>query len=100
MTENKPKFEHHCPNCIFLGHFQGADLYYCPGLVNEESLLYRDGDGAGDEVDLVLDQTEYPIDERLFKAFELAVDQGWLIDPADKFDSIPEKRRFDGWQEV
>ena len=25
----KPKFKHDCNKCVFLGNFNGADLYYC-----------------------------------------------------------------------
>jgi hypothetical protein len=25
-----PAFQHDCSGCIFLGHYQGHDLYFCP----------------------------------------------------------------------
>jgi hypothetical protein len=33
MIENneKPHFEHDCDHCVFLGHYENADLYICPG---------------------------------------------------------------------
>lgn len=28
--KGNPKFLHDCTKCIFLGHFEKHDLYYCP----------------------------------------------------------------------
>jgi hypothetical protein len=30
-TSELPKFEHDCDCCVFLGNFQGQDLYWCAG---------------------------------------------------------------------
>lgn len=27
----KPRFQHDCGACVFLGHYEEHDLYYCPG---------------------------------------------------------------------
>jgi hypothetical protein len=89
MNENKPKYKHNCPDCVFLDHFEGADLYYCdteragaPFLarLSETECLHAAQAGAH----------QHPA---LRRAIELAVEQGWLIDPLDRFDSIPEKAR-------
>ncbi len=26
----KPKYEHDCERCVFLGNYQNSDLYFCP----------------------------------------------------------------------
>jgi hypothetical protein len=98
--ENKPKFKHDCESCVFLGHEEGADLYYCPleragapfwARLSEKECLHAGPAGA----------RQHPA---LRRAMELAADQGWIIDPADKFDSIPgkarEEGRFHGWEKV
>jgi hypothetical protein len=27
--DDRPVYEHDCDECLFLGHYGGADLYYC-----------------------------------------------------------------------
>lgn len=29
LIKDKPVFQHDCPNCQFLGHYQKRDLYFC-----------------------------------------------------------------------
>lgn len=29
FTNNKPRYKHDCDGCVFLGQFDGYDLYYC-----------------------------------------------------------------------
>ena len=36
---SKPRFEHDCSKCIFLGQTTDADLWYCPG----NTLIARHG---------------------------------------------------------
>lgn len=36
-----PKFQHDCTACIFLGHFEDHDLYYCD---REPTVIARFGD--------------------------------------------------------
>lgn len=26
----KPRYQHDCQVCVFLGHYDGSDLYFCP----------------------------------------------------------------------
>jgi len=43
----KPRFQHDCDKCIFLGHFNEHDVYFCPKS-NGGSLLARYGDDGPD----------------------------------------------------
>lgn len=40
-----PAFTHDCGDCLFLGRWQGFDLYFCP---NEPTVLARAGDDGPD----------------------------------------------------
>lgn len=42
---SKPVFEHDCDRCIFLAHFEGKDLYFCPG---EPTVIARHSSDGGD----------------------------------------------------
>lgn len=35
---SQPHYEHDCDRCIFLAHFEGKDLYFCP---NEPTVIVR-----------------------------------------------------------
>lgn len=37
----RPAYKHDCDDCLFLGHWQGLDLYFCP---NEPTVIARGGD--------------------------------------------------------
>jgi len=47
MSKEQPRFKHVCPNCTFLGHFQGHDLYHCTETL-DHSVLARYGDNDHD----------------------------------------------------
>lgn len=40
-----PKFKHDCTSCVYLGHFEDHDLYYCP---NDPTVIARFGDEGPD----------------------------------------------------
>lgn len=40
-----PKFQHDCSRCVYLGHFEDHDLYYCAG---EPTVIARFGDEGPD----------------------------------------------------
>lgn len=37
-----PKFQHDCKTCVFLGHYEGHDLYWHPGRI-ETTVIARFG---------------------------------------------------------
>jgi hypothetical protein len=79
QTKEQPKFEHDCTRCQFLGHYDGADLYFCDGeptiiaRFSSEGHNYRSGLIFGYRHDL----KERPGDH-LRVAYLLAKDAGLL----------------------
>jgi len=69
-----PKFLHDCSRCVFLGHFQKHDLYYCP---KEKTLTGR---FDHDDTDCVIALAEMTTDPILGEAFKRAQDRGLLYD--------------------
>ena len=43
--EEKPRYEHDCNTCVFLGQWKEYDLYYCSG---EPTVVARWSDEGGD----------------------------------------------------
>lgn len=41
--QQKPIHEHDCNRCIFLGNYNGEDLYFCPGVKYESTIISRSG---------------------------------------------------------
>ena len=41
----KPKFDHDCTKCVFLGHWEDADLYACP---SQNTVIARFSSDAAD----------------------------------------------------
>lgn len=68
-----PKFQHDCPNCSFLGHFRGHDLYWCQEQRGLWTVIARYGDdgpeyksgSAFTEVDAELAEAKRRFKERL-----------------------------------
>ena len=46
LTESTPQFFHGCETCVFLGVFEGKDLYFCPQR-GMPTVIARDGDDCG-----------------------------------------------------
>lgn len=65
-----PLYEHDCKNCVFLGHYQGADLYFCPRPWKTFIARYS---SEGSEYDSGLDVSE---NDFLIEAQRRAVDLG------------------------
>ena len=40
-SQFEPHYQHDCDMCQFLGHYKGADLYYCRMDVLEETVVAR-----------------------------------------------------------
>lgn len=41
-----PVYAHDCDDCVFLGHYEGHDLYFCPKEADEGTVIARwSGDG-------------------------------------------------------
>lgn len=91
----KPKFKHDCESCVFLGRFEGADLYYCAGQRTETIVARFSSEGADYTSGLCFGKKR--INRHLAQAYDLAVCQGWLIDRDDKIDSIPTKALNPGY---
>jgi len=72
---NNPRFLHNCDVCVFLGHLEGNDLYFCP---KEPTVLARYGDD-GPEYTSGISLAE--LDPRLAEAFRRADKKGLLDGP-------------------
>ena len=44
-NQSIPRFEHNCPNCVFLGQFNEFDLYFCRGREPEYHIDLKTGEG-------------------------------------------------------
>jgi hypothetical protein len=44
MTTDKPRYEHDCNACTFLGQYEDYDLYFCLRGGNRPTVIYRYGD--------------------------------------------------------
>jgi hypothetical protein len=84
----KPKFEHDCDDCVFLGHYLENDLYYCP---KEPTILARYG-ADGPEYTSGLTFAEH--DPRMAEAFRRAEQNGLLqIDDNNRWASTVRRLR-------
>jgi len=75
----KPFYEHDCPMCVFLGHYENQDLYYCD---NEPTLIARygsDGDYVSGMEVAVRHKKRNHDEHPLVVAFDRAVEMN-LID--------------------
>ena len=93
----KPRFQHDCDNCVFLGHYEGHDLYYCP---REPTVIARYG-GGGPEYTSGLPFANFPMAETeqdgssrhlLRVAWLIAKDMGVLTQDAEKAEIWHPKR--------
>lgn len=67
----KPKFIHDCKNCIFLGHHEKYDMYFCP---NEPTIILRYGnDGYEYSSGLVFSLCKEATNKPYLKALQLAL---------------------------
>lgn len=78
MSDESPKFMHDCSQCVFLGHFQKHDLYYCP---DEKTLTARFDHDDTDCLIALAEATSAPI---LGEAFKRAKERGLLYDVLDQ----------------
>lgn len=47
--KNRPQFQHDCDKCLFLGHYDGFDVYICIASNNGDgSIIARHGDDGPD----------------------------------------------------
>jgi len=67
-----PKFMHDCQSCVFLGHHEKHDLYFCP---KEQTITAR---FDHDDSDCVIALAEEPVDPLLREAFIRACDRGLI----------------------
>jgi hypothetical protein len=75
MSDETPKFMHDCRHCVFLGHYEKHDLYYCP---KEETLTARFDHDDTDCVIALAEATTHPL---LSVAFLRAEERGLLKIP-------------------
>ena len=52
--KNAPFFQHDCNHCVFLGNFQGGDLYFHPNGMKSD-LIHRESSHAHDYRSIPLD---------------------------------------------
>lgn len=78
MDDDSPKFMHDCDECVFLGHFEKHDLYYCP---QDQTLTGR---YDHDQTDYIIALAEATTDPILGEAFRRAQDRGLLYDTSDQ----------------
>lgn len=45
-----PEHLHHCTHCVFLGNYNGQDLYYCEGWGPTPTVMARYGDSPDEYV--------------------------------------------------
>jgi hypothetical protein len=62
----KPKFKHDCDKCIFLGHYDGADLYQC----NDTSGIARYGNKGPQYISDFIYNAGYLSSKHLHEAFK------------------------------
>lgn len=92
MSEESPKFLHDCEMCIFLGHFEKHDLYYCP---SEKTLTAR---FDHDQRDCRIIMAEATTDPVLGEAFRRAKKKNLLYDVLDQdLFGLDEKFSDDDW---
>jgi hypothetical protein len=73
----KRKFKHDCNSCIFLGHVNKNDLYYCKhGMGNVPTVIARYGSAPGNYKS---GMSFIKLDKHLEKAAELARAKGYFI---------------------
>lgn len=80
MSTAKPNFLHNCKECIFLGHFDKHDLYYCPSGAPTPRLKAR---FDHDDVDMkwcVASARRAEGDRHLLQAFQIALKSGLLFE--------------------
>lgn len=73
-TLDKPKFEHDCECCAFLGHYDGRDLYYHNGDSESKTVISRYGSRGTYTSGLVFSRTN----KHLREAAERAISKGLL----------------------
>jgi hypothetical protein len=66
----KPIFEHDCEKCIFLGHYEGYDLYFCK---NEPTVIARYGENGDYMSGLIFADINPVLGEAKRRAIELCL---------------------------
>lgn len=88
-TNDQPRYEHDCEDCVFLGQWKIYDLYYCPG---EPTVIARTGPDGEYQSGMVFVGVSQPLTEAYNRAVELGliepgVDHSdLLLDPVDSVD--------------
>jgi hypothetical protein len=77
----KPRFEHPCPHCRFLGPYNAYDLYYCETATSGTKFIARWSDRSVDWKAFAVTQvTAHDItDPEYVEAKNRAVKLGWFI---------------------
>jgi hypothetical protein len=88
-NDNSPKFIHDCLHCVFLGHLQKHDLYYCP----REKVLTARFDH--DDLDCRVEVAEATSDPIMGEAFRRAKARGLIQEIEQDFFEFEE--RFGDW---
>ena len=70
-----PRFLHHCPGCVFLGHHDKHDLYFCPQGGHPTVMARFDNDDPDYKSGLVLAGA----DPHLHEAYERAKAKRLLV---------------------
>jgi len=76
-----PKFKHDCEKCIFLGHYNEKDLYFCDQNSTNPTLIQRYSDDSGDyfsAIAIVNDSLVQSISPDLRVAFLIARELGLI----------------------
>lgn len=88
----KPRFQHDCDRCVFLGSDEVYDFYFCRGnekkpVEHTATVIARFGSdgpeyGSGLEIALALEHKKP--DHSLVKALKLSRDRGFMPTPASR----------------
>ena len=67
----RPQHDHDCNKCNFIGSLDGADLYYCPVLGGDASIIVRRSSEPSDNSAWGLDWGKPPAGSPLAAAFAI-----------------------------
>ena len=89
VASDRPRYEHDCDDCVFLGQYEIYDLYFCPG---EPTVIAR----TGPEGEYQSGMMFVGVSEPLTEAYDRAVKRGLaeegidnshlLLQPGDPID--------------